>query len=215
MHHFCLLPPHSAVKISFDQPTYTAYASQNAPLKLLKEGRIRQDISVDVVFSNGSIIQTILFKPSQNVIEVSFDPGRETATYSLSLALAEPSHNLEGVVVLGAPAEVKVLDFTPEGSRIIKLLEGKIQASVVVLQEEYEHLEGMYEQQYKYLHDNYASLQRKYYDLQEKYDYLQRKFKDAEAGYDEKLQEYGSDYNSSPSTPAYGKGNYLKGESMY
>ena len=169
MHHLCLLPPHSAVKISFDQPTYTAYVSQNAPLKLLKTGHIRQNISVDVVFSNGSLIQTILFEPLQDVIEVSFDPGSETATYSLSLALAEPSHNLEGVVVLGAPAEVEVLDFTPEGSRIIKLLEGKIQASVVILQEEHDNLHKEHDN----LRSNYSRLQEKYADLQRRVEDLQ------------------------------------------
>ena len=155
MHHLCLLPPHSAVKISFDQTTYTAYASQNAPLKLLKEGRIRQNISVDVTFSDDSLFQTILFKPSQNVIEVSFNPGGETQSYSLSLALAEPSHNLEGLVVMGAPAEVKVMEFTPEGRRIIRLLEGKINSTVVERQNEYSRLQ-----------EKYAVLQRRVEDLQ-------------------------------------------------
>ena len=130
-------PSHSAVEISFEQTTYTAYASEGTPLKVkvLKTGHIRQDIAVDVTFSNGQTTQTISFDPLQTVMEVSFIPESDT---TISLALAEPSQNIVEPVVFGAPAEVKVMNFTPEGSQIVMVLKG-------LLEEKYNELEKKYE----------------------------------------------------------------------
>ena len=157
-----MLPSHSAVEISFEQTTYTAYASEGTPLKVkvLKTGHIRQNIVVDVTFSNGQTTQTISFDPLQNMlIEVSFDPGSKTATYSLSLALAEPSQKLEGLVVLGAPAEVRVMAFTPEGSRIVMVMEE-------LLEEKYDNLQEELQEKYNEFQGEYDDLQRKYEALQ-------------------------------------------------
>ena len=122
-------------------------------MKVLKTGHIQENIAVNVIFSNGPSTQTIRFEPSQHAFDISFhEHVSNDATYSLSLALADPSQNLEGLVVFGAAAEVKVTDFTPEDSHILMVLKGLLE---------------------KKLNESIKHLQAKYDDLELKYNHLQ------------------------------------------